>query len=274
MSGASCLYRRPSGIYAVRLVVPVRLRSQLGQREIHESTGLRDWNAAKVAALKIQTRWREQFMTLDLDKLVTASPLLHGDGLISISEAANAIGLSESSLLGELRNDRAAVFTHATHWRGWYVRDWTAVDRDLDGTFLLDSVQAVGERRILTGDARAYDSAVVLSSLLTERQAVESVFHLDGRAAFWTDDDQPIALSAWMAQKAAVERVRERLAGVSHQRSKRPPKRRKCRLPGHGYRAGKQVRGFLICSPSIATTKSGKQTTGAAWKRRQGYSAN
>lgn len=240
MSRASCLYRRPSGIYAVRLVVPVRLRSLLGQREIHASTGLRDWNAAKVAALKIQTRWREQFMTFDLEKLVAASPLLHGDGVISISEAANAIGLSESGLLGELRNDRAAVFIHATHWRGWYVRDWTLVDRDLDGTFLLDSVQAVGERRILTCDARAYDSTVVLSSLLTERQAVESVFHLDGRAAFWPDDDQPIALPAWMVQKSAVARVRERLAGAVPPEAKTPAKAQE-RPPVESWVSGRQA---------------------------------
>lgn len=75
MSGVSCLYRRSSGIYAVRLAVPARLRPSVDRGEIHVSTGLRDWNAAKVSALKIQTHWREKFMTLDLEKLTTANPL-------------------------------------------------------------------------------------------------------------------------------------------------------------------------------------------------------
>lgn len=240
MSGASCLYRRPSGIYAVRLVVPVRLRGLLGQREIHESTGLRDWNAAKVAALKIQTRWREQFMTLDLEKLVTASPLLHGGGLISICEAAAAIGLSESSLLGELLNDRASVFVHAQHWHGWYIKDWTEIEIDPDGTFVLNNVHALGERRVLTGNARAYNPAVVLSSLLTERQAAESVFHLDGLSAFWLDDEQPMALPAWMAQKATIERVRERLAGAVPPEAKTPAKAQE-RPPGESWVSGRQT---------------------------------
>jgi len=31
-------------------------------------------------------------MTLDVEKLATTSPLLHGEGLISVREAAKAIG--------------------------------------------------------------------------------------------------------------------------------------------------------------------------------------
>ncbi|WP_338157368.1 DUF6538 domain-containing protein [Burkholderia multivorans] len=38
MAQTSCLYRRPSGIYVVRLVVPKRLRSAVGKNEIHAST--------------------------------------------------------------------------------------------------------------------------------------------------------------------------------------------------------------------------------------------
>ena len=54
MPSASCLYRRPSGIYAVRIAVPHRLRKCVGRTELHTSTGLRDVNAAKIAALNIQ----------------------------------------------------------------------------------------------------------------------------------------------------------------------------------------------------------------------------
>lgn len=71
MSGVSCLYRRTSGIYAIRLAVPVRLRQSLGRGEIHVSTGLWDWNAAKLAALKILFHWRERFMALDIEKLAS-----------------------------------------------------------------------------------------------------------------------------------------------------------------------------------------------------------
>lgn len=113
MYGVSGLYRRSSGIYAVRIAVPARLRDCVGRGEIHVSTGLRDWNAAKLVGLRVQFQWREKFMSLDIEKLTTASPLLHGDGLIPISGAARAIGLSDAELLGELLNDRVRVFAQS-----------------------------------------------------------------------------------------------------------------------------------------------------------------
>lgn len=212
MSGVSCLYRRPSGIYAVRLAVPARLRPSVGRGEIHVSTGLRDWNAAKVAALKIQTHWREKFMTLDLEKLTTANPLLNGDGLISVCEAAKAIGLSDGSLIGELLNDRVSVFTHAQHWQGWHVEDLDAIEREPDGGFVLNSVEALGTHLAHSGVVRSLSPRGTLSSLLAEGKSTESAFRLQGSAAFFTDAEMVISSSSWMVQKTAIERVRERLA--------------------------------------------------------------
>lgn len=83
----------------------------------------------KIAALKIQTHWREKFMTLDLEKLTAANPLLQGDDQISICDAAKAIGLSDNSLLNELLNERALVFTYAQDWPGWHVEDLDLIDK-------------------------------------------------------------------------------------------------------------------------------------------------
>lgn len=52
----SCMYRRSSGIYVVRLAVPKRLRGALGRTEIHVSTELRELPAARIAALRILLR--------------------------------------------------------------------------------------------------------------------------------------------------------------------------------------------------------------------------
>ncbi|WP_185732270.1 DUF6538 domain-containing protein [Burkholderia sp. Bp8963] len=94
MAQTSCLYRRSSGIYVVRLVVPKRLRAAVGKNEIHASTRLREWEAAKLVAHRIQSHWREHFMTLDLDKLRAENPLLDGAGMIRIVDAAMATGAS------------------------------------------------------------------------------------------------------------------------------------------------------------------------------------
>jgi hypothetical protein len=64
MSGVSCLYRRSSGIYAVRIVIPLRLRALVSKGEVHASTGLHDLGAAKLTALKIQSQRREKLMAL------------------------------------------------------------------------------------------------------------------------------------------------------------------------------------------------------------------
>ncbi len=222
MPGVSCLYRRPSGIYAVRIVVPARLRSSVGRGEIHVSTGLRDWSAAKLAALKIQFQWREKLMALDVEKLATASPLLHGEGLISICEAAKAIGLSDGSLLAELRNERAELFIQAQHWEGWFVSDLENIERDFDGTFILNDVEQHGIRQVLSGVVRAFNPAVSIAALMTEGAATESAFRVAGKGGFWLLQDVTIPVSGWMAGKNAIERVRSRLASAIPPELKKP----------------------------------------------------
>lgn len=185
MSGHSCLYRRPSGVYAVRIVVPKRLRDLVGRGEIHTTTGLRDWNAAKLAALKIQLHWREQLMALDLEKLSAGSPLLLGEGLIPIEEAARAIGLTPGSLLGEMRNDRTPIYVQAQAWQGWQVPDLTAIERDYNGSgFVLNDVEAQGCKHTLSGSARVYDSAATIANLIADGETSESTFRLSGVAPF------------------------------------------------------------------------------------------
>jgi integrase len=213
MSGVSCLYRRPSGIYAVRLAVPVRLRHQLGRGEIHVSTGLRDWNAAKLAGLKIQLQWRARFMTLDIEKLATANPLLKGDGLISIPEAAKAIGLSASALLGELLHDRATVYAQARNWKGWSVSNLDDICRDYDGAFILNDVEDKGTLQAYSGPLRCHDSIAALGGLMADEKFNESVFLLtSGAGAFFPEPEQTISLPTSMALKSAIEHVRVRLA--------------------------------------------------------------
>ena len=62
MPAAPCMYRRPSGVFVVRLAVPQRLRQQVGRRELHASTGLGDWPLAKIAATRILIELRQRLM--------------------------------------------------------------------------------------------------------------------------------------------------------------------------------------------------------------------
>lgn len=222
MSGVSCLYRRPSGIYAVRIVVPSRLRASVGRGEIHVSTGLRDWNAAKIAALKIQFQWRERLMALEVERLATASPLLQGDGLISICQGAKAIGVSDGILLTELRNERTELFTQAQYWEGWVVAEIDAIELDYDGTFILNDVERQGLLQVLSCVVRAFDPAVSIAALISEGTATESVFRLLGHGGFWPINEIVIPLASWMVRKSAIERIRARLASGIPPELKKP----------------------------------------------------
>lgn len=212
MTGISCLYRRSSGIYAVRIAIPQRLRALIGKGEVHTSTGLRDLGAAKLAALKIQTHWREKLMVLDIQRLASTAPLFQGGGLISICEAAGVMGLSNGVLLSELRNESSELFTQARNWQGWNISDLWGVERDHDGTFVLNDVERVGTQQSLSAVVRAFDAAVTTAALLTEGASTESIFRLSGSGAFWPTSEVQVPLSAWMTHKIVLERIRNRLS--------------------------------------------------------------
>ena len=96
VGSASHLYRRASGIYAVRIFVPRRLWPSVGKREVHVSTRTRDQGVAKVVGLSIALVWKQRFihlMGIDVDKLLKGSPLLAGAGHLPLLTAATELGM-------------------------------------------------------------------------------------------------------------------------------------------------------------------------------------
>ena len=55
------LFRRPSGIYVLRISVPVQLRHVFGKREIVATTGTRELSIAKMVAGVQAAQWRQRF---------------------------------------------------------------------------------------------------------------------------------------------------------------------------------------------------------------------
>ena len=144
MAGNSALYRRPSGIYVVRIAVPTRHRHTLGKTEMHISTSLRDWNAAKLASLRIQVNWQEHFMALDTGTLTKAETLLHGQGLVSVDEAARLLGVSTTTLLTELLNGKCPITAYANEWPCWQVDTLATIAQESNGSYLMNEVEEVG----------------------------------------------------------------------------------------------------------------------------------
>ncbi len=116
------LIRRPSGTYAVRLVIPAHLRRVFGKREFIESTGTTNLAIAKLFANVRLSEWRQRLFDADrllmpalntLDprhiiQIAQGHPFLKSGGWLSLADASAASGIPISELLrgtarGQLR---------------------------------------------------------------------------------------------------------------------------------------------------------------------------
>jgi integrase len=188
------------------------LRESIGRTEIHTSTGVRSLAVAKTEALKIQLHWRKYFQAMDAEKLKNESPLIAGDGIISIAAAADAIGISPGALAGELLNDRAQIYTHVQGLPCWSVADLNDIERDYDGGLILNDVEDKGVRSIHSGMVRFLDNRATLGRFVVGERSIESVLRHGVRAAVVLDEEVEVSLSECVTTKNAVAKVRARLA--------------------------------------------------------------
>lgn len=256
MRGCPSLYRRPSGIYAVRIVVPRRLRGLVGRGEIHASTGIKDWGAAKVVALRIQLYWRDHFVTLDIERLTTASPLLQGDGTIGIQDAARIIGMPDADLMREMMNGNTPVLTYVQNLSGWQVSDINDIDRE-DGHYVLNDVEAKGYDIAHTGYLRFHDNIQTLSGLIVDGSYKESVFRSSGASAIFLSIEIEIHYLRCVVLKSDIEKIRVRLAGYV------PAQPMKSLAPA--VATAPEVQGGVIVYDRI-TAKHGKTRFSALYK--------
>jgi hypothetical protein len=126
MSSNQYLYRRASGTYFIRLCVPARLKSAVGKGEIHRTTGCRDYRLAKIVAAELAAHWHRAIQALermDITKIKAGSIKLLGDGYVTLTEAAEALGATPLALANQLVTRRAHFFVETQGWRGWSVDD-------------------------------------------------------------------------------------------------------------------------------------------------------
>jgi integrase len=123
--GVGHLYRRSSGIYVVRIVVPVRHRGAVGRTEIHASTGHRTIQAATLAALDVLLIWKRRFAEFDqMDPIRVRNSvgLFEGNGRLSLTDAAEAMGFERpTALLREILNEHGSVFVDVSGRTGYFV---------------------------------------------------------------------------------------------------------------------------------------------------------
>ena len=94
--------------------------------EIHRTTGCRDYRLAKIVAAELAAHWHRAIQALarmDITKVRAGSIKLLGDGFITMTEAAEALGATPLALVNQLVTRSAHFFVEAQGWRGWAVDD-------------------------------------------------------------------------------------------------------------------------------------------------------
>ena len=213
MSKFPCLNRRPSGIYAIRLIVPARLRPIIGKREIHISTHLRDREAAKTAAMQILLNWREKFTQMDLNRLHSGSPLL-SNHLISISEAAPAIGLSINTLLIEILNRKIPIYLFISASLGLVVDQNDYIEREPDGRLILNSIRELGQEAVHSGFVRPINTWETLTNWITGRNSSEFQLIMEGGNYFFpsAENQRSFSVADGLVQGKDIETIRRAYA--------------------------------------------------------------
>jgi integrase len=213
------LYRRPSGIYFVRLCVPARLKHAVGKGEIHRSTGCRDLRLAKIVAAEIAGHWHraiEAVQAMDVAKIKAGSISLLGIGFIGLERAATELGATLADLATRLADRGARFYVDAHDWRGWALDSiYDSVDYEHDEFGRASMLLPPREGAIATfgGRVRIRHQAEALQVADGEARICQFLVWPSQDRGFVVDlPGQLVKSSELQVEREAVEALRESLA--------------------------------------------------------------
>jgi integrase len=143
------LFRRPSGVYVLRLAVPFALRQVFGRREIIISSGTQELAIAKISAGLQAAQWRQCFVDAtrlvtqagvlrmdhkDILQIVQGSPILLSGGFLPLDNAAAASGISPDQLLRRAAEGHLTLAYRSSREPGYLVPlDDLELDNESEG---------------------------------------------------------------------------------------------------------------------------------------------
>ena len=195
------LYRRSSGIYVLRITVPVRYRALIGQREIHSSTRTTHLANARVIAARLLEKWYaslEEFRQLDKEKIRGNAPLLAGAGKISLSLFCESFGVELETVIQHLLANNVPVYCFAEGRTAFQIEDYTEVEREDNGGFVLNNLEQKGIEGVIRGYVRLFHSSYAFKQLLEHGYTDEGAFRTNGdnRLSIWLMDFPGVRLDA------------------------------------------------------------------------------
>jgi integrase len=155
---------------------------------------------------------------MDVLSVVEGHPLLAGDGLILVNDAAQIFGLDPKTILTEAANGRVNLICIANGWRGIEVADLRDVERDYDGTFIFNDLKSLGQPVVATGNLVIYDTKVAATAFQGSGEYLAEIAFRDEnrRSAIFFDPAEKVEIGSLLLSKNAAEIIRLRLsAGVT-----------------------------------------------------------
>jgi integrase len=134
------IFRRKSGVYFARLVIPARLRPIIRKTELIATTGVHDLILAKIVGAEILAGWRRQLLefdslaNVDVVRVSIGSPVLGSGSILRLREAAAASGIDVDSLIRYATESRLKLYVAGGATPGYVVPyDDLDHDRELGG---------------------------------------------------------------------------------------------------------------------------------------------
>lgn len=217
---AQYLYRRPSGVYFVRLCVPARLKQAVGKGEIHRSTGCRDFRLAKIVAAEIAAHWHralEAVQNMDPQKIKAGSLSLLGGGFVGLVKAAGELGADPADLARRLAERGAAFYIEVRGLAGWALEsiyDDAEYDRDALGELSMIMPPAGGVAGRFAGRLRIHHGEQALAAAQGEADICNFLVWPSVQKGFIVDlPGHRVSVSDLLVDRADAESLRASLAG-------------------------------------------------------------
>lgn len=210
------LYRRSSGIYVLRITVPVRYRALIGQREIHASTRTTHLANARAIAARLLEKWYaslEEFRQVDKEKIRGNAPLLAGAGKISLALFCESFGIALETVVQHLLAHNVPVYCFAEGLTAFQIADFTEAEREDNGGFVLNNLEQKGLESVMHGYVRLFQTSYAFKQLLEQGYTEEVAFRTNGdnRLSIWLMDFRG---SDWMAVLCLSTRCRLRICAI------------------------------------------------------------
>lgn len=181
MTQRNNLYRRSSGIYVLRISIPIRFHHHFGQREIHASTRCRDLRDAKAVGSRLLNLWN---LSLSEHLASNAAGKKSADKtLTSIHELSSVTGLPIEQVLRQVLSKQIPVVYEAVSQPGFLVEDIDDVERDSPekGGFVLNSAIEVGTVHVFDRTLKVFNPRSTILRIIETGISEEVVFRIPGK---------------------------------------------------------------------------------------------